>query len=218
MNFLDCQNSVAYWLDDLQFAYFTKPQVKLWLNNAQKEVQRLLVQAGEDYYMTSVQAATVANQRNYVTPSDMLQTHRFEIKKSGTFPNEVKRTIYPITPQQQDLLPKSPGAPEGYYMQGGQFILCPTPDIVYTMILHYSYLVADMVNDTDTPDVPEAYHELIPLLAVKDGFIKDNREHAGVDRKIDQYILSIKRDAENRNLDGGRMIVETDTAYYGSLY
>jgi hypothetical protein len=219
MNFGELQTAVSYWVDDLNFTYFTKPQVKFWLNNAQKEAQRLLLQAGEDYYMITVKAPTVTNQRNYMLPDDFLQSHRVEIKTTGTFPNENKRTIYPITPQQQDLLPGKTGDPAAFYIQNGQMILCPCPgNIPYTIILNYSYLVEDMVNDSDTPDIPSAYHELVALLAAKDAFIKDARQNAELLQKIEEYKTSIKRDAENRTLDYPRMVVETDAAYYGSLY
>lgn len=219
MNRAELKTLLSYWVDDLGKTYFTDAQMNVFLNMAQREVQRLLIQAGEDYYMVTKQCVTTPNQRNYVIPSDMLQTHRFEIKTDGTFPNENKRTIYPLTPQQQDLLPGKSGDPAGYYMQNNMFILIPCPgSTTYTMILHYSYLIEDMDDDSDIPDVPDAYHELIALLAARDCYIKDGRESQLLEKKIDSYIMSIKKDAENRNLDSARMIVETDSQYYGSLY
>lgn len=219
MNRADLKTLISYWVDDLNKTYFTDAQMNVWINMAQKEVQRLLIQAGEDYYLVTKQCVTSPNQRNYVVPTDMLQTHRFEIKNSGTFPNENKRTIYPITPQQQDLLPHTPGDPAAYYMQANQFILVPCPgSLTYTMILHYSYRVADLTDDSESPDVPEEYHELVGLYAARDAYIKDGRQAELLEKKIQEYIMTIKRDAENRNLDGARMIVETDSNYFGSLY
>ena len=44
MTFVELQVLTSTWLDDVNNGYFTLPQIKQWLNNAQLETQKLVVQ------------------------------------------------------------------------------------------------------------------------------------------------------------------------------
>lgn len=216
MTFLELQNLVAYWLDDLNFGYFTNTQVKVWLNNAQKEVQKRLLKAGQNYYVTPVQTTLVVNQRDYVLPEDFKKLHRLALVISGTCPNESMSPISPITTNQQDLVPSGVGTPCAYFFKRDRLVLRPAPDTALVMLMDYSYLVADMVLDTDIPDVPNSYVELIALLAAQDGFLKDGRSSEILTQKLKTYELEMDQDAQERNQDVSRSVVETgNSADYG---
>ena len=79
MNRGEIRDLCLYWLDDLQGAYFTPTQMNVFINNAQREVQKQLIQAFEDYYLKVVQTTTVANQADYILPQDFLKLRRLEI-------------------------------------------------------------------------------------------------------------------------------------------
>lgn len=209
MNFGDLKASVSYLLDDLQFGYFTTPQVGIWLNNAQREVQKRLIKAGQNYYVKRIQTTLVVNQRDYVLPQDFKKEHRLEIIMSGTEPNETVNTLAPITVMQQDLVPSLVGTPAYYFFKKNRITVQPAPDTALTLRMYYTYLVTDMSLDTDVPDVPESYHELLVFLAAQDGFIKDGRENALLIKKINEYQSDMNIDANERNQDQVRMIVET---------
>lgn len=216
--FLELQNEVAYYLDDLQFGYFTPTQVKLWINNAQKEVQKRLINAGANYYVKCVQTQLVVGQREYALPLDFKKEHRLELVMSGVSPNETTQPLGPITINQQDLIPTLSGTPMGYYFRRASLIIRPAPDTALTMRMEYSYQVADMVNDTDIPDVPADYSELIALLAAEDGFIKDGRASDLLEKKIAEYNARLKSDAQERNQDQSRMVVDSGQSYDGGFF
>lgn len=215
MNFGQLQALVSYWLDDLQFGYFTQTQVKIWLNNAQKEVQKRLIKAGQNYYVKCVQTTLVPNQADYVIPQDFKKLNRFVVVMSGTPPNETVNPIMPITLNQQDLVQSNVGTPTFYYMKKNRFTLIPAPEVALPLRLYYSYEVSDMVNDTDVPDVPDSYVELIALLAAQDGFIKDGRVSELLVKKIAEYQVDLDNDAQERLQDLPRSVVETgnDSTY-----
>lgn len=214
MTFFELKALVSYWLDDLQFGYFTEPQVERFLNNAQKEAQKLLVLAGENYYVgCPVETQTVVGQSDYVLPNDFLKVNRLEIVESG---NDT-RVIAPITLNQQDFLPKDNAASEAYYLRKGRLILVPPPDSIKTLRLWYSYRVADMVADTEIPDVPEEYHEFLAVLAAYDGLLKDGRPVEAMLEKRRYYEDMMKRAANERTVDRPRRVVITDMGY-GSAY
>jgi len=210
----DLQNLTAYWLDDVNFGYFTQTQINVWLNNAQVEVQKLLLQAKTNYYVTPVQTTLVVNQNDYVLPSDFMVEHRLEIVTSGTPPNEAISVVAPMTINQQDLVPNQTGTPQFYFLKKNRIRLSPSPDTALTMRLYYSYLVANMVNLTDVPDVPTEYHEMIAVLATYDGLMKDGRSNQAILEKKAYYENLLKQQTESRQEDAPRGITTTgsDTA------
>ncbi len=211
MNFLSLQNQVAYYLDDLNFGYFTPVQVKQWLNNAQKELQKRLLKAGQNYYTICVSTQLVVNQREYVLPQDFRKLHRLEVVVTGADPNEATVPLLAITTNQRDYIGNGTSLPSAYSFMRNRLHLYPAPNSVLTMRMIYSYEVGDMTLDTDEPDAPPEYHELIALLAAEDGFLKDGRSSDILTAKLMKYKADMDSDATERNQDQPRSIVETNS-------
>jgi hypothetical protein len=214
----DIRTLVYSWLDDDAGGYFTSAQVNTWINNAHRQVQMLLLQAGENYYMQPVQTTTVAGQADYVLPADFMVEHRLELVQSGTSYNENRLPIYPITTNQQDKVQISLGMPSCYYIKKDRFTLSPTPDNVYVLRLYYSPMVTDLASDSDVPDVPEQYMEYVALLAAYNGFIKDDRVPSTLQAKMVQFETLLKQMSEDRTQDQSRSVVQvTDYDDYGGI-
>lgn len=198
---------ILSWLDDPNGAYFTSTVVNRWLDNAQKQVQMELLQAGQNWYEKKVLTTTVAYQADYVFPSDFMVLHRVEIIISGTGVNENRQPLTPITINQQDLVPIVQGRPTNYYLNKDRMTLSPTPDNAYTMRLYYSYRVSDIASDSDTPDVPEQFQEYMAILACFDGFIKDDRAPENLMAKKQKYEHLLTQMKNDRNQDVPRQVV-----------
>src|SRR4051812_22648575 len=125
------------WLDDTQQAYFTPAQVNVWINLAQREVQKLLLLAGENYYEKPVETLTVMNQADYVLPVDFIVEHRLEIVLSGTGVNENRLKLEAITTNEQDMISIAAGTPTNYYIKKDRVTLSPTPQQAWTLRLYY---------------------------------------------------------------------------------
>lgn len=54
MNLSQLQTFVSVQLDDLNKTYFTAAQITVYLNNACREVQKLLLGANQNYYVKCV--------------------------------------------------------------------------------------------------------------------------------------------------------------------
>jgi len=209
MTFNDLQNLTAYWLDDLNFGYFTPTQVQLWINNAQVEIEKLLIKSGHSRYNLWVSTPLVVGQSDYVLPADFMKIQNLEIVLSGVPPNEALTPVLPITVNQKYLIDNGQSTPAVYRFRKNRIVIQPAPDTALLMRMEYTYLVANMVNPTDIPDVPTEYHEMIALLATSDGFIKDGRQNPLLMTKIAAYMASLESDAQERNQDLPRSIVET---------
>lgn len=215
----DVKNKITYWVDDLLKGYFTDPQLNRFVNDAQIEVQKLLLQAGQNYYVTISDTQMVSGQKEYVLPSDFLHLHRLEIVTQGYgTTNEVTNPVLPITINQQDIFPFTQGTPQGYYLKSDRIVLIPTPDTNLYLRLTYSYKVVQLVLDTDIVNVPDEYVEMVALYAAMDCFIKDNRDPTQISVKLNDYHERLKREAEDRLQDTTRNVVSTNQGSYGALF
>lgn len=213
----DIRTLILSWLDDSQSGYFDTTTLNTWINLAQREVQKLLLQAGVNYYATPVTTSTVSGQADYVLPSDFITLHRLEIVISGTGVNENRQPLGPITINQQDLVLISSGIPTNYYIKKDRVTVSPTPDNTYTLRLYYAPRVADLTADGDTPDVPEQFMEYVAVLAAYNGFIKDDRAPDNLIAKKAKYEELLKQQASERTQDISRQVVVTrdyDSGYY----
>ena len=215
----DLRTLVLSWVDDTQGSYFTPAQVNVWLNMAQREVQKLLLQSGENWYMKPVETLTVSGQSDYVLPVDFMVEHRLEVVLSGTGPTENRQALVAITTNQQDLVSIQLGNPMNYYIKKDRVTISPTPAISgQTLRLYYSPRVADMASDSDSPDVPEQFMEYVAILAAYDGFIKDDRDPTHLVHKKEKYEALLKQMSEDRTQDLSRQVVSTSEFDMGGFY
>lgn len=219
MTLLEIRTLVLSWLDDVNAGYFTVPQVNVFINNAQRECQKRLIKAFQNHYIVCVQTTLVANQNEYILPDNFKDMNRLEIIVSGSPPTETRYPMQTITMNQQDLVANSTtGSPQYYFFKRNRLVVFPVPDQPYVMRMNFTYLVPDMAVDTDVPDLPEEYHELIALLAAEDGFLKDGRANELIEKKIAAYQQMFDEDARKRQQQSPRSVVETgysmDQGYY----
>lgn len=214
----DLKQLIRSWCDDLRGTYFTDDQLNLYLNMAQREVQKQLLQAGENYYMKPVETLTVMGQSDYVLPVDFFYEHRIEIVLSGTGPTENKQSLVVITTNQQDLFSVVLGTPGSYYIKKDRITLLPTPQQQWVMRLYYSPVVVDMTDDTDTPDVPLQFQEYVAVIAAFDCFVKDDRVPNNIQMKKDAYEKLLKQAAEDRTQDMSRQVVQISDYDWNSAW
>jgi hypothetical protein len=210
---------ILSWLDDESAGYFTASNTITWINFAQREVQKQLVMAGENYYVKPIETLTVVGQADYVLPSDFLKEHRLEIVISGTGSNEIRQPLSAITINEQDLVSIAPGQPTNYYLKKDRITISPTPSVAnQVMRMWYSYKILDVALTTDIPDIPEEYMEYVALLAAYNGFIKDDRPPENLVLKANEYKERLKQMAEDRLQDSSRHVVMTEDYGYGGWF
>lgn len=208
---------VQFWLDSVDDTlYFTTAQLNMLINNAQRELQKKLLQAGEDFYTVCITASTVANQSEYALPEDYIKLFRLERLLPGSVnPGQsYYQRLYPLTRNEQDnVVYYNNGAPYNYIINKDTFTLIPTPDQVYTLHMWYAPHVEDMTDDADTPNAPPIYHEYIAILAARDGFLRDGRTLAPIESKLLYYEKLMDETSERRNEDSPRMVVSAGGGY-----
>lgn len=221
--FSTLKDLVWYWTDDVNpdgtgsGSYFTTTQVGVFLNNAQREVQKQLITSGELYYQKTVETVTVKDQADYVLPSDFLDLYRFEYVESGSGDLESRRLLSNISLNQQYKVGNAPGSPYFYTIRGNRATLFPTPDTSSKVLrLYYAYLVADMSAANDVPDVPLQFQEYIAVLAALDCFVKDDRSPQNLIEKRGTYVEMMKKIAQQRADDSPRSIIDLSSSGWPS--
>ena len=210
---------VLSWLDDPDGTYFTPAQVNVWLNNAQRELQKILIDQGQNYYVQRLSGTMVVNEDTYTLPTDFKKSHKLEVVTSGTGVNEQRITLQPVTYIQLDMVPKVTGVPTAVCFKRNAMIVRPIPDQAYTMYLHQSYMVVDMTSDSDIPDIPSDYVEYLAVLATIDGFMKDQRPPSDfIIAKQQTYEKRLKADSDRRDVSAPRMVVSTEFDDMGALF
>lgn len=218
MTFLELQQYTSDLLDDASNGYFTLPILKMRLNLAQRELQKRLISANQQFYMNCVKANTVALQDTYTLPTDFMELIWFGYVLSGSGQTADYQQIMNITPSQRALVDGLVGDPQFYFFMGNSLVIKPTPQRAVEIHLEYAYQIVDMVNDSDVPDAPKQFHEYIAILATRDCLIKDGRDLAPIGSKMAQYEQLLKEIAVQRRADSPRMVTSTDSADYGSRY
>jgi hypothetical protein len=205
----EAKTRLSVLLDDLQFGYHTESQCTQYLNDAAQEVQKYLIQAGQNWYTKCVQATLTVGGCEYYLPSDFLEANRIEMVMSTS--NSVDQTyaLEPMTLNQQDMLNQTRADPVCYVISKNRLKLFPVPQTARTIKLTYSYKIAPLTLDTESFDVPDEFSEMVVLLAMKTGALRDDRSTAQIDGKIAMYMQSLKQSANSRQVQRSRRIVQS---------
>lgn len=204
MTFEELKTLFSYWVDDLQFGYFTEPQAEVFINNGFKELQKKLINQGQDWYVKIVTRSTIINQARYVLPCDFRKIRRMELVENPGV-NESSKQLRRITMNQQDQWGKT-GIPEVFYVMKNELVLKPEPQELRTIRMHYIYRAPVMVNPGDVPDAPEEYHELCAIYGALDAFLKDGRDPSLLLEKTKAFEEALKNDFQERIVSQPRFI------------
>lgn len=138
--------SEGFWKDD---------EIKRWINRAAKDLARAAnIEVGPDTL------PVVAGQESYPLPDDFSSMRRIE---AYSLDGDLVAKLMPI---QIDHRTAGKGTPRYYYVWKGLLHLDPIPDSDLNLVLWYHRAQPDLVDDSDTPIIPEEFHELCVLFAV----------------------------------------------------
>lgn len=209
----ELQVLVSDLVDDPNNGYFTLPVMTQRLNLAAFEVQKHLINANQQFYSKCVKTTTVINQQAYALPSDFLQDIRISYVTGGSGDTATTCKLNRVTPNQRDLYSWTSGQPANYWFEKNNIMLWPVPNSAVELRLEYSYIITEMVNPGDFPDVPEIFQEYIYIICARDCFLKDGRPITPVETKLEEYKMLLKQIAEQRAADGPRYITTTDSGF-----
>jgi hypothetical protein len=142
---------------------------------------------------------------------------------SGTTPLAVTGTIKqvltsegaPLSPAEQETLENNSyiltetGTPECWYLDADRSVdVFPATSAAVTV--RYYAKAATLTSDSETPDIPEDYHYLIVLDAVRRGKLENGEVEAAAAYKLDydELLADLKRDAFNEHVAGPYLLTD----------
>lgn len=197
---------VRYFIDEPTQQNFSDSDINAALNIAQQQVQLEIVQANEDYFIDpSPQTVTlVPGTASYALHADgngecdVLSVKRVEDGLTGL-------SIEPIDQNEKAILGQpfpvliSP-SPFNFYILGNYLVLDPMPQLASTVKYWFTPNLSDMSSDSDRSQIPRALHDMIPVRAAIDAFIKDEADTSALRMLWSEYMDRLHRVARHRQI------------------
>jgi len=204
MNRSELRTALRSLLNEDTAGFWTDAQLNTYLNLANDRVNSIVSATREDYFTISATFATVQGTQNYAFPSDCRFIRRLEIYD----PNDTNYIIkldelrWPRIEANGDWLFTNQGMPKRYTIRGQQFSLYPIPDTVYNMRLYYDSRPGNMDSDSDSPDTPTDFHDMLVYWAALLAKKQNEEDDAGFAelfnaRKVELIQTLINRGGED---------------------
>jgi hypothetical protein len=172
---------------------------KRWLNQAQRRmVIESEIRTQEETFGISTTTATAT----YELPSNYARLIDF----SNT---QITGLLEQVDPKEWDQLGQpSSGRPRLYAVLGKNLSLYPTPDTGYPLMLRYWRLPTDMLQPSDTPEVPAQYQELLLAWALKKAYKRENDSAMAQMWEVEweKGILKMRGEVQSDSFDGPRQV------------
>lgn len=175
-----------------------RPLVKVWLNSAQ---QTAVIQSEFRSQEAVDSFSTEASVASYALPSDFSRFIDF-------YNTETHESLSPLGVKDYDELPTSSGKPYAYVALGSNLSLYPTPDGIYPLAMRYWKLPPDMVADSDEPEIPAQYHDLLIAYAMNKAYLRENDYAAASTWQAiwDQGLLKMRGEVQHDMFDGPQQV------------
>jgi len=205
--YLELQNEVLeHQFSDGKY----RPLVKKWLNQAQR---RAVIESESRTQEESSSITTSAGDATYELPANFA-------RMIDLFNSETHQLPQPLDIREYDNLSKSEGQPYAYAVIGNQITFYPTPNAAYPFTLRYWRLPADMVAETDQPEIPVQYHELLIAYAMKKAFQReDDLQMAQAwEAQWEKGILKMRGEVQADVFDGPRQVAGSFADVHGPAF
>ena len=198
---------VRFYIDDRGSSRFTDAELLVFLNEGQKEVQKIIDEADENFFSDCQSYSVVTDTDSYEfgLPDNLKKVIQVERLVSGGTPVPAeyvefrKRHDYPAIRHELNYFGIVKTAPM-YYLRGLKIGIA-NPTESYTLRLWYTYAIPDLVNDADRSEIPPEYRNLIALSAVP---LTKGERIGGANAMPDELVTELKE-----GMDKLRLFIET---------
>lgn len=227
------RSNTRTYLDESAAADWTSAEVDLEINAGYQEVITSVMEVYENFYVTTDNWNSVADQVEYGTtdgvPSDIFKIRRLELNYDVDNSNSIAKRCKPISmdAMQRDLQGTNLGMiinrNPAYYVYGLQSSggikigIIPKPDKSDTDAFQIWYVpvVADLSSATDEINIPypDRYFKLISLYAAAQLLRKGQQEEAVASRYLLEFEMGIekmKQQLEDFISDDSKYIIDTE--------
>lgn len=179
MNRSDIRTHMRDLLDESTEGFWSNDDLNRYINLANRKVNSVVSLLHEEYFTVSSTFSTVSGTKSYSLPTDCRLVRRLEIYNSSDASDIIKvdELRFPRIEAGGEWPFSSSGQPQRYIVRATQFDLLPTPDAVYTMRIYYDARKSDLATDSDTPQAPSEFHDMLVYWACALAQIKNKEKY-----------------------------------------
>jgi len=199
-------------------SFYTDSEMLDWLHWVQWDMQQVLIQTFENWFITSTSVSLVAGTSEYPMPTDAagkpnsIKVLRLEDTDNPTNPLE----IYPISFNDKEYF-NSPletivtalGNVRSYAIKGNRFLVRPRPNVGGSIKVYYSRRISSFDSASSISEIPEEYHEGLVLGVIKRGLVKGEATAEALTFATSEYSRfknRMKTTAEHRQVQRPRYV------------
>lgn len=176
MDLSEIRDSARSKADEQSTGFIDNTEANRFVNQGNKYVYGKIVHRFESFFLTKGTAgnggliSVVSGTNEYSLPTTMLKLVRVERRNANDTNENNWRKLMRLNignDQINDFFPIREGRDQGfgYFLAGNKLYLRPVPASGFDLRLWFVPKTVKLVNDTDTPETPEEYHELISEFA-----------------------------------------------------
>lgn len=213
--------------DEVEVDFIDNTELTRYINQGLKYVYGKIVQRFDNYFIVKGTSgnggafSTVADTQEYSLPTTMMKLVRVEHRQSSStsendwlrletlnIANDKVRVFYP--PREG----YGPGPGFGYFIAGNKLYLRPVPTHVFSIRLWFIPKVTELSADSDEPEIPTEYHELLAEYGAIQMLAKSGegiwRERTDVFKaELDNMLETV----ENRNQQAEQMVISDEWSF-----
>lgn len=200
-------NTSSFWKDSTLIKYY---------NMIQEEVQNVMIQSYEDYFVTQTFLNIVDGCAGYQIPSGTIKIRRVEDARN-TNPTEIK----PVTINHKEVVTPELGTAisvgGGYYLKGNQIVLTDTPAYTNASAVQVYYVkrLIDVTASDGESEIPNEYHNVFVYGMYRLALIQEQADPMFATIEYEKQLNKIKAYCEDRQVQRPRRVksVYGDTDY-----
>lgn len=190
--------------------FITEPELKLYIKNACTKYWNLINQLGQDYNLiTSPTTLFESNVKDYALPSDFLHVRGVDLAVSSSpQPNDIWLNVKPFQFAERNRFQGYPyfsgfgiSTYLRYRIKNNFISFDPYPQGYGSFRIHYTPVMPDLLQPTDTIDGINGFEDYIALKAAERMLAKEESDVSWVLKKINEFEVMIKQAADDRNRD-----------------
>lgn len=190
--------------------FITEPELKLYIKNACTKYWNLINQLGQDYNLiTSPTTLFESNVKDYALPSDFLHVRGVDLAVSSSpQPNDIWLNVKPFQFAERNRFQGYPyfsgfgiSTYLRYRIKNNFISFDPYPQGYGSFRIHYTPVMPDLLQPTDTIDGINGFEDYIVLKAAERMLAKEESDVSWVLKEINEFEVMIKQAADDRNRD-----------------
>lgn len=190
--------------------FITDPELKLYIKNACTKYWNLINQLGQDYNLiTSPTTLFESNVKDYALPTDFLHVRGVDLAVSSSpQPNDIWLNVKPFQFAERNRFQGYPyfsgfgiSTYLRYRIKNNFISFDPYPQGYGSFRIHYTPVMPDLTQPTDTIDGVNGFEDYIALKTAERMLAKEESDVSWVLKEINEFEVMIKQSADDRNRD-----------------